>query len=59
MKAIYVRQSIDKKGSLSIEGQIDICKKLAGEEAEVYIDRGFSGKNTNRPAFMELIFCLK
>ena len=55
MKAIYVRQSIDKKGSLSIEGQIDICKKLAGEEAEVYIDRGFSGKNTNRPAFSELI----
>ena len=55
MKAIYVRQSIDKKGSLSIEGQIDICKKLAGEEAKVYIDRGFSGKNTNRPAFSELI----
>ena len=55
MNAIYVRQSIDKKGSLSIEGQIDICKKLAGEEAKVYIDRGFSGKNTNRPAFSELI----
>ena len=55
MNAIYVRQSIDKKGSLSIEGQIDICKKLAGDEVKVYSDKGFSGKNTNRPAFMELM----
>ena len=55
MKAIYVRQSIDKKGSLSIEGQIEICKKLAGDEVKVYSDKGFSGKNTNRPAFMELM----
>lgn len=55
MNAIYARQSIDKKNSMSIEGQIDICKKLAGENAKVYYDKGFSGKNTNRPAFTELI----
>ena len=55
MNAIYARQSIDKKNSVSIEGQIDICKKLAGEDAKVYFDKGYSGKNTNRPAFMELM----
>ncbi len=55
MNAIYARQSIDKKDSLSIEGQIEICKKLAGDEALVFQDRGFSGKNTKRPAFTELM----
>lgn len=55
MNVIYARQSIDKKYSMSIEGQIDICKKLAGEDAKVYFDKGYSGKNTNRPAFMELM----
>ena len=55
MNAIYARQSIDKKDSLSIEGQIELCKKYAGEEALVFQDRGFSGKNTKRPAFTELM----
>ena len=55
MNAIYVRQSIDKEGSLSIEGQIDLCRKYAGEDALVFQDRGFSGKNIKRPAFIELM----
>lgn len=55
MNAIYVRQSIDKEGSLSIEGQIDLCRKYAGEDALVFQDRGFSGKNIKRPAFTELM----
>ena len=55
MNAIYVRQSIDKEGSLSIEGQIDLCRKYAGDDALIFQDRGFSGKNTKRPAFTELI----
>ncbi len=55
MNAIYARQSIDKEGSLSIEGQIDLCRKYAGEDALVFQDRGFSGKNIKRPAFAELI----
>ena len=59
MNAIYARQSIDKKDSLSVEGQIDICKKLAGEDAKVYCDKGFSGKNIKRPAFTELIEDIK
>lgn len=59
MNAIYARQSIDKKDSLSIDGQIKICRKLAGDDAKVYSDKGFSGKNTNRPAFTELIEAVK
>jgi len=55
MNAIYARQSIDKKDSLSIEGQIELCRKFAGEDASVFQDKGFSGKNTNRPAFTDLI----
>lgn len=55
MNAIYARQSIDKKDSLSIEGQIELCRRFAGEDAAVFQDKGFSGKNTNRPAFTELI----
>ncbi len=55
MNAIYARQSIDKKDSLSIEAQIEQCKKFAGEDAEVFFDKGYSGKNTNRPSFAELI----
>ncbi len=55
MTAIYARQSIDKKDSLSIEAQTEYCKKFAGEDVKVFKDKGFSGKNTNRPAFTELI----
>lgn len=55
MNAVYARQSIDKEGSLSIEGQIDLCRKYAGEDALVFQDRGFSGKNIKRPAFTELM----
>ena len=49
MEAIYARQSLDKKDSLSIETQIELCKLESTGDVKVYIDRGFSGKNTNRP----------
>lgn len=55
MDAIYARQSIDKKDSLSIEAQIEQCKRCAGEDALVFQDKGFSGKNTKRPAFQALM----
>ena len=48
MDAIYARQSIDKKGSLSIEGQIELCRKFTVDDALVFSDKGFSGKNTTR-----------
>ena len=55
MNAIYARQSVDKKDSLSIEGQIELCRKFAGADAKIYSDKGFSGKNIKRPAFTELL----
>lgn len=55
MDAIYVRQSLEKEGSLSIEAQIALCRKHAGGDGQVFEDRGFSGKNTNRPAFRRLM----
>ncbi|MPM07938.1 hypothetical protein SDC9_54249 [bioreactor metagenome] len=53
--AIYARQSLDKKDSLSIEGQIELCKVEVQGEFRVFEDRGFSGKNTRRPAFVQLL----
>lgn len=56
MNGIYARQSLDKKDSLSIDTQIEICKaEVNGEDCVVYIDKGFSGKNTNRPQFQKLM----
>ena len=55
MDAIYARQSVDKKDSLSIEGQIALCRRYAAPDALIFEDRGFSGKNTKRPAFTELM----
>lgn len=55
--AIYVRQSIDKQDSLSIEGQINMCKSeiTPSDNFEVYTDKGFSGKNTQRPDFIKMM----
>ena len=56
MIAIYARQSIDKKESLSIEGQIEACKnKVNTEHCIIYSDKGFSGKNTERPDLQRLL----
>lgn len=53
--AVYARQSVEKKDSLSIDGQIDLCRKAADEELHIYKDAGYSGKNTQRPDFQRLI----
>lgn len=57
MEAIYARQSLDVKDSLSIETQIEFCKKqcLETQEPLIYKDKGFSGKNTKRPSFQQLL----
>lgn len=54
--AIYARQSIEKVDSISVESQIDFCRyETKGGNCKEYIDRGFSGKNTNRPAFEKMV----
>jgi len=54
--AIYTRQSVEKADSISIESQIEYCKyETRGNPHKEYIDRGYSGKNVNRPAFEEML----
>ena len=54
--AAYGRQSVDRKDSISIESQLEFCRhELKGGNFKEYTDKGFSGKNTDRPKFQELI----
>jgi DNA invertase Pin-like site-specific DNA recombinase len=56
LNAVYARQSIDKADSISIESQIEFCKyELKGGESREYQDKGYSGKNTDRPQFQQLV----
>lgn len=60
MTAIYARQSIDKKDSISIDTQIEFCRRFAGtDECRIYTDRGWSGKNIDRPEFQRLLSDIK
>lgn len=54
--AVYARQSVDRADSISVESQTELCKKeVTGSRFKVYADKGYSGKNTDRPAFRELM----
>lgn len=56
MDAIYGRQSVDRADSISIESQIEFCKyELKGGSYKEYTDKGYSGKNTDRPQFQQLV----
>lgn len=56
INAIYTRQSVDRVDSISVESQVEFCKReLIGENIKVYTDKGYSGKNTDRPAFQEMM----
>lgn len=58
--AIYARQSVDKLDSISIESQIDYCKyETRGGPFRVYKDKGYSGKNTDRPEFQEMLAAIR
>ena len=58
--AIYGRQSIDKKDSISIESQFEFCRyELKGGEGKEYKDKGYSGKNIDRPDFQRLLGDIK
>ena len=56
--AIYLRQSKEKKDSVSIEAQLEKCKivcQLNGWGFIPYDDKGKSGKDLNRPAFKQMM----
>ena len=54
--ALYGRQSIEKKDSISVESQLEYCRyETHGDPYIEYADRGFSGKNTNRPDFERMM----
>ena len=55
--AIYVRQSADRADSVSLETQEQLCRQdiPPDETVCVYSDRGYSGKNTDRPALRALL----
>ena len=58
--AIYARQSVDKMDSISIESQIEFCKyETHGAPYRVYKDRGYSGKNTDRPEFQQMLAAIR
>ena len=58
--AIYGRQSVDKVDSISIESQIEFCQyETRGGVYKVFQDKGFSGKNTDRPDFQRMMDCIR
>lgn len=60
MYALYARQSIDKRESISIESQVEACKlKTMGNSYKIYTDKGYSGKNTDRPQFQQMMNDIK
>jgi len=55
--AIYVRQSADRADSVSLETQEALCRQdtAPDEPVAVYSDRGYSGRNTERPALQQMM----
>lgn len=57
---IYARQSVDKEDSISIESQIELCLREVGNYPHrVFRDKGYSGKNTERPDFQEMMATIR
>jgi site-specific DNA recombinase len=58
LAAIYARQSVERADSVSIEAQSELCAALCrarGWDYREYSDRGYSGKNMERPAFRRML----
>ena len=63
MFSIYARKSVCTDEGDSIESQINICKEyidkhfidVPDKQIYVYKDEGFSGKDTKRPQYIEMM----
>ncbi len=54
--ALYARQSVEKKDSISVESQLDYCRyETHGGAYREYTDRGYSGKSVARPGFERMM----
>lgn len=58
--ALYARQSVEKENSISCETQLEYCKSvLKPDEREekilTFVDNGFSGGNTDRESFQNMM----
>ena len=58
--AIYARKSIERENSISCETQIEYCRMMVrpeekNEQILAYVDNGFSGGNTEREGFREMM----
>ena len=60
LDAIYARQSIDKADSISIESQLEYCRyETRGEPCLTFFDKGYSGKNMERPGFQQMLGAIR
>ena len=58
--ALYARQSIERENSISIETQLEYCKGMIRPDEQhlkvkVFCDKGYSGKDTNRPEYLSFL----
>lgn len=58
--AIYGRQSVDRADSISIESQIEYCQyETRGGKYKTFTDKGYSGKNVDRPQFQNMMEAIR
>lgn len=58
--AVYGRQSVDRADSISMESQIEYCRyETRGNLYRTFQDKGYSGKNTDRPAFQAMMEAIR
>ena len=51
---------MDKEDSISIESQIEFCMREVGtNQHKVFRDKGYSGKNIERPDFQEMMSAVR
>lgn len=58
--AIYGRQSVDRVDSISIESQLEYCRyETRGGKYKAFTDKGYSGKNVDRPQFQTMMDAIR